>query len=142
MIGILLISGFLSCNQKKDTTDQRPNIVLIMGDDIGFSDLGCYGSEIPTPNLDKFANQGIRFKQFYNMSKCETTRSVLLTGHYTGDHRSVSLGRVLRDAGYYTIHSGKEHFKKWVPKSIYAENEQKELDLEMAVFAAMVYRMD
>ncbi len=122
LVLLLLIITVFSYSQKSEPTEQRPNIVLIMGDDIGFSDLGCYGSEIPTPNLDKLASQGIRFKQFYNMSKCETTRSVLLTGHYTGDHRSVSIGRVLRDAGYYTIHSGKEHFKKWVPKSVYAEN--------------------
>ena len=102
--------------------NQRPNIVLIMGDDIGFSDIGCYGSEITTPNLDKLATQGMRFRQFYNMSKCETTRSVMLTGHYTGDERSVSLATVLKDAGYYTIHSGKEHFTAWVPKHVYAEN--------------------
>lgn len=114
----------LSCSteKQKDQDRQSPNIILIMGDDIGFSDLGCYGSEILTPNLDKLATQGIRFKQFYNMSKCETTRSVMLTGHYTGDHRSVSLGRVLRDNGYYTVHSGKEHFMKWVPESVYANN--------------------
>lgn len=112
---------FLSCAQEK-SIDPRPNIVLIMGDDIGFSDLGCYGSEIETPNLDKLSNQGIRFKQFYNMSKCETTRSVMLTGHYTGDNRSIGLGQIMKDAGYYTIHSGKEHFKPWVPKSVYAEN--------------------
>ena len=111
-----------ACNSDKLSNLNQPNIILIMGDDIGFSDLGCYGSEIPTPNLDRLANQGIRFKQFYNMSKCETTRSVMLTGHYTGDDRSISIGKVLRDAGYYTIHSGKEHFKKWVPKSVYAEN--------------------
>ncbi|MCG8311095.1 MAG: arylsulfatase [Cytophagales bacterium] len=110
------------CNSEKKLVDEQPNIVLIMGDDIGFSDLGCFGSEIATPNLDRLANQGIRFKQFYNMSKCETTRSVMLTGHYTGDHRSVSIGELLKKEGYYTIHSGKEHFMKWVPKSAYAEN--------------------
>jgi len=114
------IITFFSCNKVVNNKDNRPNIVLIMGDDIGFSDLSCYGGEIPTPNLDRLANQGIRFKQFYNMSKCETTRSVMLTGHYTGDNRSISIGRVLRDAGYYTIHSGKEHFMPWVPKSEYA----------------------
>lgn len=93
-----------------------------MGDDIGFSDLACFGGEIPTPNLDRLAREGIRFRQFYNMSKCETTRSVMLTGHYTGDDRSISMAEVLRANGYYTIHSGKEHFMKWVPKSAYAHN--------------------
>ena len=112
--------SFQCCTLDKKDIDQRPNIVLIMGDDIGFSDLGCYGGEIETPNLDRLANQGIRFKQFYNMSKCESTRSVMLTGHYTGDQRSIGLGQIMRDAGYYTIHSGKEHFKEWVPKSVYA----------------------
>ncbi len=121
---ILLIIFLNSCNQNSVQTDKtdKPNIVLIMGDDIGFSDIGCFGSEISTPNLDKLASQGIRFNQFYNMSKCETTRSVMLTGHYTGDHRSIGLGQLLNDAGYYTIHSGKEHFRKWVPESVYARN--------------------
>ena len=119
---ILLFMAFASCKTPQTDSDKRPNIILIMGDDIGFSDLGCYGSEIATPHLDMLAEQGIRFKQFYNMSKCETTRSVMLTGHYTGDKRSIGLGQILKDAGYYTIHSGKEHFKEWVPKSVYAEN--------------------
>lgn len=113
--------ALISCNQEK-SPDTRPNIVLIMGDDIGFSDISCFGSEIPTPNLDKLASQGMRFKQFYNMSKCETTRSVMHTGHYTGDNRSIGLGELLKRSGYYTIHSGKEHFKEWVPKSVYAKN--------------------
>lgn len=123
LIIFLLAIAIISCTpEKEEAVQPKPNIILIMGDDIGFSDLGCYGSEIETPNLDKLANQGIRFKQFYNMSKCETTRSVMLTGHYTGDQRSIGIGQIMKDAGYYTIHSGKEHFKKWVPKPVYAEN--------------------
>jgi len=102
--------------------ESPPNIVLIMGDDIGFSDLGCYGGEILTPNLDKLANEGIRFSQFYNMAKCEPTRSVMLTGHYKGDDRSLSVARLLGDANYTTIMCGKEHFQNWVPKSAYAVN--------------------
>ncbi len=62
--------------------DSRPNIVLIMADDLGFSDLGCYGSEIETPNLDQLANQGLRFNQFYNTAKCHSSRICLLTGLY------------------------------------------------------------
>lgn len=120
LIFVALIFLF-SCTKEK-SPDARPNIILIMGDDIGFSDIGCFGSEIPTPNLDKLASQGIRFRQFYNMSKCETTRSVMHTGHYTGDERSIGLGEILKNSGYYTIHSGKEHFKEWVPKSVYAKN--------------------
>jgi arylsulfatase A-like enzyme len=60
----------------------RPNIVLIMADDMGFSDLGCYGSEIKTPNLDSMARRGLRFSQFYNAARCCPTRASLLTGLY------------------------------------------------------------
>ena len=61
---------------------RRPNIVLIMADDMGFSDLGCYGSEIATPNLDRLARGGVRFTQFYNTARCCPTRASLLTGLY------------------------------------------------------------
>ena len=60
----------------------RPNIILIMADDLGFSDLGCYGSEIHTPNLDVLAEGGLRFTQFYNNAKCVPSRASLLTGLY------------------------------------------------------------
>src|SRR4051812_31397295 len=59
-----------------------PNIVLILADDLGYSDLGCYGSEIRTPNLDKLAAGGLRFSQFYNTARCWPTRAALLTGYY------------------------------------------------------------
>ncbi len=61
---------------------QKPNIILIMADDMGFSDIGCFGSEIPTPNLDKLALNGVRFSQFYNTARCCPTRASLLTGLY------------------------------------------------------------
>ena len=60
----------------------RPNIVLILADDLGYSDLGCYGSEIATPNLDNLAANGLRFTQFYNTARCWPTRAVLMTGYY------------------------------------------------------------
>src|ERR1700727_2318279 len=60
----------------------RPNIIVILCDDMGFSDLGCYGSEIPTPNLDKLAATGLRFTQFYNTGRCCPSRASLLTGLY------------------------------------------------------------
>ncbi|MEJ7691490.1 sulfatase-like hydrolase/transferase [Daejeonella sp.] len=63
--------------------DKRPNIVLIMADDLGYSDIGCYGSEISTPNLDRLAKGGLRFSQFYNASRCCPTRASLLTGLYS-----------------------------------------------------------
>ena len=102
-----------------------PNIILIIGDDIGFSDIGCYGAEIDTPNLDRLGEQGIRFTQFYNMAKCDPTRSSLMTGLYLprkNSNHSVPFPKLLQKAGYYTALSGKEHFNKWVPKQVYAIN--------------------
>jgi hypothetical protein len=59
-----------------------PNVVIILADDLGFSDLGCYGGEISTPNLDALAADGLRFTQFYNTARCWPTRSALLSGYY------------------------------------------------------------
>ena len=93
----------------------RPNIILIMVDDMGYSDIGCYGGEVQTPNLDKLAAGGLRFTQFYNTAKCHTTRAELLTGNYAyaiGDHameHGATFGEVLRAAGYRTLISGKWH---------------------------------
>jgi arylsulfatase len=94
---------------------ERPNIVLIIGDDIGFADIGCFGAEIETPNLDKLAANGMRFSQGYNMAKCNPTRSSMLTGTLLGGPECQSMGGLLRDAGYTTLYSGKEHFDSWVP---------------------------
>lgn len=115
----LLACAWLHCapsSESPASATDRPNIILMMGDDIGFSDLGCYGGEIQTPNLDRLASQGMRFAQFYNMAKCNPTRSSLLTGLYQGDERAVPLGQMLRRAGYTTLMSGKEHFDPWVPE--------------------------
>ena len=112
----------------------RPNIVVILVDDMGFSDIGCYGSEIPTPNLDKLAAGGLRFTQFYNTGRCCPTRASLLTGlyphqagvgHMTEDRgedgyrgdlndRCVTIAEVLRSAGYRTAMAGKWHVTKFV----------------------------
>ena len=100
------------------TAAQRPNIVLIMADDLGFSDLGCYGSEIQTPNLDALASKGLRFSQFYNTAKCHSSRVSLLTGLYCDQAGSASLSRgttiaeVLGQAGYSTSMVGKWHLSK------------------------------
>ena len=97
---------------------ERPNIVLIMADDLGFSDLGCYGSEIETPNLDGLAAKGLRFSQFYNTSKCHSSRVCLLTGLYCDQAGSGSLSRgstiaeVMSKAGYSTQMVGKWHLSK------------------------------
>ena len=95
----------------------RPNIVLIMADDLGFSDLGCYGSEIETPNLDQLASQGLRFNQFYNTAKCHSSRICLLTGLYmfqAGNKqmdRGVTLAEAVKPAGYHTMMVGKWHLE-------------------------------
>jgi arylsulfatase len=117
----------------KSEKETRPNIVLIMADDMGYSDLGCYGSEINTPNLDRLAKNGLRYTQFYNTSRCCPTRASLLTGlypHQTGlgwmtrldlgkpgytgqlNDQCVTLGEVLKQAGYSTYISGKWHVNK------------------------------
>ena len=110
-----------SCNQQ-GAEPARPNIIIILSDDAGYSDIGCFGSEIKTPNIDRLGYEGIRFTSFYSGAKCEPTRSSLFTGLYQGGERAVNFVQVLRDNGYYTIHSGKEHFMRWVPESVYAAN--------------------
>ncbi len=71
----------------------RPNILLIMADDLGFADLGCFGSEIETPNLDTLAARGLRFTQFYSTSKCHSSRVSLLTGLYCDQAGGAKLSR-------------------------------------------------
>jgi len=89
-----------------------------MADDLGFSDLGCYGSEIKTPNLDGLASKGLRFTQFYNTAKCHSSRVSLLTGLYCDQAGAESLSRgatiaeVLSTAGYFTAMVGKWHLEK------------------------------
>jgi arylsulfatase A-like enzyme len=110
----------------------RPNIIIILSDDMGFSDLGCYGGEIETPNLDRLAAGGLRFTQFYNTGRCCPTRACLLTGvyphqagvghmmedrgydGYRGDlnRQTVTIAEVLRTAGYRNYVVGKWHVTK------------------------------
>lgn len=118
-----------------DSHSSRPNIIVIMTDDVGYSDLGCYGGEIKTPVLDSLAHGGLRFTQFYNTARCCPTRASLLTGLYahqagmghmtnagppgTGpayagelsDH-AVTIAEVLKTAGYRTYMAGKWHVTK------------------------------
>ena len=110
-----LLSGPLPASAEPDRT--RPNIVLIMVDDMGYSDIGCYGGEVQTPHLDRLAKGGLRFTQFYNTAKCHTTRAELLTGNYAysiGDNNmehGATFGEVLRPIGYRTLIAGKWHQK-------------------------------
>jgi arylsulfatase A-like enzyme len=115
LIGLVLL--FFNCST---TTLQKPNILLILVDDMGWSDIGCYGSEVNTPNLDRLASEGIRFTQMHNTSKCFPSRATLQTGIYaqqSGYDKSykqplancVTLGTVLQTAGYRTFWSGKHH---------------------------------
>ena len=78
---ILLLIQMIFCDAL--SAAGKPNIVVIMADDMGYSDIGCYGSEIETPVLDKLAKNGLRYTQFYNTSRCCPTRAALLTGLYS-----------------------------------------------------------
>jgi arylsulfatase len=108
-------------------TATKPNIVVIVADDMGFSDAGCYGGEIQTPNLDRMADNGLRFTRFYNTARCWSSRASLLTGYYAQQVRrdelpgvgggmngkrpvwATLLPALLRPAGYRSYHSGKWH---------------------------------
>ncbi|MBT3469012.1 MAG: arylsulfatase [Opitutae bacterium] len=108
---LLLLTVFISY------AEDRPNIVVIMSDDMGYSDLGCFGGEIRTPNLDKLAAGGLRYTNFYSENMCWVSRASLLTGCYHrtslyngGLHpRCVTLPEALRSNGYSTLMSGKWH---------------------------------
>ena len=94
---ILLVCAGLPGGQS--SAAGKPNIVLIVADDMGFADLGCYGSEIPTPNLDALAAGGLRFTQFYNTARCSPTRAALLTGLHPHQAGVGRLAEEIRPAG-------------------------------------------
>jgi arylsulfatase len=124
------IACLLALVKAQDRQPARPNIIVILADDMGFSDIGCYGSEIETPQLDALAADGLQFTQFYNGARCCPTRASLLTGlyaHQTGigwmvdskkgsqgyqgdlNNQCVTIAEVLRGAGYRNYVAGKWH---------------------------------
>jgi len=124
---------FSGCTSKEAPKPDRPNILLIMLDDSGFSDLGCYGGEIQTPNIDQLATTGVRFTQMHNAARCCPTRASLLTGLYpqtagiTGmgvnlEMNAATIAEVLKDNGYHTGMTGKWHLSR--TKALPDQNEQ------------------
>jgi len=134
LLTLLCLAGLGGPARSQQAAPARPNILIILSDDMGYSDLGCYGGEIKTPNLDALAKNGLRFTQFYNTARCCPTRAALLTGLYShqagvghmtedfgydgyqGDlsRRAVTIAEVLKPAGYRTYATGKWHVTKHV----------------------------
>lgn len=137
IIFIVLFFSFVKANhssaQLKSTQLNKPNIIVILTDDMGFSDIGCYGSEIRTPNIDRLAKNGVRFSHFYNTARCSPSRASLLTGlypHQAGmghlstenfsepgyvddlSKNAVTMAEVFKTAGYATYMTGKWHIAK------------------------------
>ena len=131
ILALGLITSFVQQEKKRNTHQQpaKPNVVLILADDLGYSDIGSYGSEIATPYLDQLATSGVRFTHFYNVGICAPTRASLLTGQYQHDagvgyfavnlgipayqgylnENTVTIAEVLKENGYKTFLSGKWH---------------------------------
>jgi arylsulfatase len=139
--GLAAVAVLLGATAASPAAPPRPNIVVILSDDIGYSDIGCYGSEIETPALDQLAAEGLRFTQFYNTGRCCPTRASLLTGlyphqvgigHMTEDRghpgyrgelndRCLTIAEALRPVGYRSYAVGKWHVTKAISPQTDAE---------------------
>src|SRR4051812_34580954 len=123
LLGVFFLADHVAAQQPA----RKPNILIILADDLGFTDLGCYGGEIQTPNLDQLAKNGLRFTQFYNTARCWPSRSALMSGYYAQAVRRDTvpgvksgangtrpawaplLPEMLKPLGYRSYHSGKWH---------------------------------
>ena len=104
---------------KKNLEASKPNIVFIIADDLGYSELGCYGGEVLTPNLDQLAARGVRFSNFHNAAKCEPTRAALMSGHrntpevgFMAERAESFLPAIMKANGYNTLMAGKWHVSR------------------------------
>ena len=132
LVLMCLVAG-IAFSQSKKAISKKPNVIVILTDDMGFSDIGCFGSEIKTPNIDKLAANGISFTHFYNTARCSPSRAALMTGlyphqagmgflsNYNFDEQgyvddlsknAVTMAEVFKQAGYATYMSGKWHLNK------------------------------
>src|SRR6478736_2231796 len=97
LLGASLVGSSASSVQAQSVpSSTRPNVIIILADDMGYSDVGCYGGEIRTPNIDRLAADGVRFTQFYNMARCCPTRAALMTGLYP---HQAGIGAMNQDLG-------------------------------------------
>ncbi|GAB3908368.1 arylsulfatase [Mucilaginibacter boryungensis] len=145
LIGLVFTAfSFKQTVKTPPSKQKRPNIIVILADDLGYSDIGCYGGEVKTPNLDYLAQNGIRYTQFYNTSRCCPTRASLLTGLYNHQagigkmtdaedapgyqghitENTITLAELLKLGGYHTAMSGKWH----VSNTNGQPNKQKQMD--------------
>lgn len=119
MMRVLCLVCLIAARGPNLCAAERPNVLIILADDMGFSDAGCYGGDIQTPNLDRLADNGLRFTQMYNTARCWPSRAALLTGYYAQQVNRDPAGQrpawaallpdLLRPAGYHSYHSGKWH---------------------------------
>ena len=143
MFVAVVAASLVAASDTNPAAERPPNIVIMMADDMGYSDIGCYGGEIETPALDALAANGVRFRQFYNGARCCSTRAALLTGLYAhqagvghmmrdqgldgyrGDlnRHCLTIAQVLGRSGYSTYMSGKWHVTKKIGPDLTAEDQ-------------------